>query len=183
MLALAIISTFIVSVLILSMFGAILTDGSDGHIGLAFIFLLGFVIVAIWVLYARWWLIAAEKSFENKIKDYLKQKGCYVIKTHGDRFSKVGTPDLLICCNGHFIGAEIKAENGVPSELQLYHLRQITNSGGVGLLLIPSKGIEKVRNYILKNYPQYADTKIYDFEGFKELIGRLNYENKTTSTR
>lgn len=124
----------------------------------------------LWDVYGAWCHIAAEKTFETKIKSYLKDNGCYIIKTHGDRFSKVGTPDLLICCNGHFIGAEIKAENGKPSELQLYHLRQINNSGGIGLLLIPSKGIEKVRNYILKNYPEYEDTKIYDFEGFKELI-------------
>lgn len=114
--------------------------------------------------------MAGEKSFENKIKSYLTSKGCYIIKTHGDRFSKVGTPDLLICCNGHFIGAEIKAVNGVPSELQLYHLRQIIGAGGIGVLLIPSKGIEKVRNYIFKNYPQYDDVEIYDFEKFKELI-------------
>lgn len=53
MLVLAILSTVIVSFIILSMFGAILTDGSDEHIGSALIFLLGFVIVAIWVLYAR----------------------------------------------------------------------------------------------------------------------------------
>ena len=77
----------------------------------------------------------SEKTFENKIKSYLTDNGCYIIKTHGDRFSKVGTPDLLICCNGKFIGAEIKAVNGVPSELQLYHLRQINDSGGIGLLL------------------------------------------------
>jgi hypothetical protein len=121
-------------------------------------------------LYGGWWLIASEKLFENKIKSYLLKQGCYLIKTHGDRFSKVGTPDLLICCDGYFIGAEIKAENGVPSELQLYHLQQINKSNGFGVLLIPSKGIEKVRNYIYKNYPQYSTTPIYNFEGFKELI-------------
>ena len=71
----------------------------------------------------------------------------------------------------------MKAENGVPSELQLYHLRQINNSGGIGLLLIPSKGIEKVRNYIKNNYPDYTDTKIYDLEKFKKLIAFLkSYE-------
>lgn len=77
---------------------------------------------------------------------------------------------MLINCNGFFIGAEVKAENGVPSELQLYHLRQINDSGGIGFILIPTKGIEKVRNYIAKNYPEYSDTKIYDFEKFKKLI-------------
>lgn len=76
----------------------------------------------------------------------------------------------MICCNGHFIGAEIKAENGKPSELQLYHLEEIWKAGGIGVLLIPTKGIEKVRNYIKTNYPQYEDTNVCDFDGFKELI-------------
>lgn len=100
-----------------------------------------------------------------------------MIKTHGDRFSKVGTPDLLINCNGFFIGAEIKAENGVPSELQLYHLRGVNGAGGIGLILIPTKGIEKVRNYIQTKYPEYSDIKIYDLEKFKKLVDFLkSYE-------
>lgn len=111
-----------------------------------------------------------EKQFEEKVKEYLTSKGCYFVKTHGDRFSKVGVPDLIVSCNGYFIGAELKAENGKPTELQLYHLRSIIDSGGYGMVLIPSKGIEKVRHYIAKKYPDYVDTPIYDLEMFKELI-------------
>lgn len=65
----------------------------------------------------------------------------------------------------------------MPSELQLYHLRQINNSGGIGLILIPTKGIDKVRNYILNKYPEYSDTKVYDFDKFKKLVEfLLKYE-------
>ena len=63
--------------------------------------------------------IASEKVFENKIKSYLKSIGAYFIKTHGDRFSKVGTPDIIACVNGHFVAGEVKAENGKASDLQL----------------------------------------------------------------
>ena len=56
-----------------------------------------------------------EKVFENKIKAYLKSVGVYFIKTHGDRFSKVGTPDILACVNGYFVAIEVKAENGKHS--------------------------------------------------------------------
>ena len=63
--------------------------------------------------------IAKEKAFENKIKDYLKSIGAYFIKTHGDRFSRVGTPDIIAWVNGHFVAVEVKAENGKPSELQI----------------------------------------------------------------
>lgn len=81
--------------------------------------------------------MASEKTFENKIKLYLKSIGAYFIKTHGDRFSKVGTPDILACVNGHFVAVEVKAEKGKPSELQLYHIEQIKKSGGYGIILYP----------------------------------------------
>ena len=78
-----------------------------------------------------------EKLYENKIKAYLKSIGAYFIKTHGDRFSKVGTPDIIACVNGHFVAVEVKAENGKPSDLQLYHLEQIRKAGGHSFLLYP----------------------------------------------
>ena len=78
-----------------------------------------------------------EKVFENKIKTYLKSIGAYFIKTHGDRFSKVGTPDILACVNGRFVAVEVKGENGKPSELQLYHIEQIKKAGGVAYILYP----------------------------------------------
>ena len=87
-----------------------------------------------------------EKLYENKIKAYLKSIDAYFIKTHGDRFSKVGTPDIIACVNGHFVAVEVKAENGKPSELQLYHLEQIRKAGGNSFLLYP-KGFEDFKNY------------------------------------
>ena len=90
--------------------------------------------------------MAQEKNFENKIKSYLKSIGAYFIKTHGDRFSKVGTPDIIACVNGYFVAVEVKAENGKPSDLQLYHLEQIRKAGGYSVLLYP-KDFEDFKNY------------------------------------
>ena len=53
MLALAIIATVILSIMILAFFGEIVTDADDVVLGFTLITLLGFVIVTIWVLYAR----------------------------------------------------------------------------------------------------------------------------------
>ena len=78
-----------------------------------------------------------EKVFENKIKAYLKSIGAYFIKTHGDRFSKVGTPDIIACVNGHSVAVAVTAETGKPSELQLYHLEQIRKVAGYSFLLYP----------------------------------------------
>lgn len=81
--------------------------------------------------------MAAEKNFENKVKKFLEEEGCYFIKTHGDRFSKIGTPDLIICCNGRFVGIELKAPNGKPSPLQEYHIEEIRKAGGLAAVLYP----------------------------------------------
>lgn len=86
----------------------------------------------------------SEKAFENKIKAYLKSIGAYFIKTHGDRFSRVGTPDIIACVNGHFVAVEVKAENGRPSELQLHHIEEIKRAGGYATILYP-KDFEKFK--------------------------------------
>lgn len=88
--------------------------------------------------------MGTEKIFENKIKTYLKSIGAYFIKTHGDRFSKIGTPDILACVNGKFVAVEVKGEKGKPSELQLYHIEQIHKAGGYGVILYP-KDFEKFK--------------------------------------
>nr|DAH65016.1 MAG TPA: hydrolase [Caudoviricetes sp.] len=48
---------------------------------------------------------------------------------------------------GRFLGLEIKAPRGEPSELQLYHLENIRKAGGYGVLLYPK-----------------------DFDNFKEFV-------------
>lgn len=44
-----------------------------------------------------------------------------------------GTPDLLICLNGLFIGMELKDIGKRPTELQQFNLDQINKAGGLGL--------------------------------------------------
>lgn len=87
--------------------------------------------------------MAAEKQFENKIKSYLKSKGAWFIKYWaGAQFTKSGIPDLLVCYKGKFIAIEVKAENGHPSELQLYNIRKIEEAGGKAFLLYPKDWLE-----------------------------------------
>lgn len=93
----------------------------------------------------------SEKAFENKIKAYLKSISAYFIKTHGDRFSRVGTPDIIACVNGHFVAVEVKAENGKPSELQLHHIEEIKKAGGYATILYP-KDFENFKKEMTKYY-------------------------------
>ncbi len=92
--------------------------------------------------------MAEEKRFENKVKAMLKEYGCYFVKYWGGgKFTQDGVPDLLVCCGGYFVGIELKATHGRPSDLQLVKLKQITDAGGVGFLLYP-KDYECFREFI-----------------------------------
>ena len=81
--------------------------------------------------------MAAEKNFENKVKKFLEENGCYYIKHFSNAFTKSGIPDILACCDGYFLGIEVKAENGKPSPLQIHNLQKIDESGGFAILLYP----------------------------------------------
>ena len=82
------------------------------------------------------------------MKTFLKGKGFWFLKYWGGAaYTKSGIPDLLVCMRGRFLGLEIKAPRGEPSELQLYHLENIRKAGGRGILLYPK-----------------------DFDNFKEFV-------------
>ena len=99
--------------------------------------------------------MAQEKNFENHVKSFLKYTGAWFVKYWGGgEFTKAGVPDILACVNGYFLGIELKAPRGRPSDLQLYHLRQIDEAGGFGILLYPK-----------------------DFQRFKEMVHQLNLGN------
>jgi Holliday junction resolvase len=100
--------------------------------------------------------MAAEKRFEDKVKKFLKDEGCWFLKYWGGAaYTKSGIPDLLVCCNGHFLGIELKAPNGRPSELQLWNIEKIKEAGGIAMVLYPK-----------------------DFDSFKKLIYELKEGGK-----
>ena len=83
--------------------------------------------------------MAGEKNFENKIKKFLKENGCWYVKYFANRNTRAGVPDLLACVNGYFVAIEVKAENGKPSELQLWNVEQIQKSNGFAIVLYPEQ--------------------------------------------
>lgn len=91
--------------------------------------------------------MAGEKNFENKIKKFLKENGCWFVKYFANRNTRAGVPDLLACVNGYFVAIEVKGTTGKPSELQLWNVEQIRNAGGIAIVLYPDQ-----------------------FESFKELV-------------
>lgn len=108
--------------------------------------------------------MAAEKSFEEKLKNWLESEGIYALGTErqkmitppcgywekrwgGGKYIKAGMPDMHIVVNGISIEAELKAPGNTPSDLQEQKLNQIDDAGCIAVVLFPK-----------------------DFENFKKLI-------------
>lgn len=104
--------------------------------------------------------MASEKLFEKRVEKYLHSIGVYqagtpshqmnveqigwFTKIWGGGFQKSGIPDLILCVNGIFITAELKATNGKPSELQKMNTSRINQSNGIGIILYP-EGFENFK--------------------------------------
>lgn len=96
--------------------------------------------------------MAAEKQFENEIRNFLNSlPNTWHYKYWAGPYSKSGIPDLICCINGHFVGIEVKAANGHPSELQKRNIRLIKESNGHAYIVYPK-----------------------DFEWLKEELTRLS---------
>lgn len=107
-----------------------------------------------------------EKAFENKVKDFLKQKNCWVLKTWSNGVQRSGIPDLLVCCNGYFLGIELKAQNGRPSELQLWNVKKIRESKGIAIVLYPNQ-FDRFKEMIcnladFKEQTEWIDQTLFD---------------------
>lgn len=89
-----------------------------------------------------------EKSYEKKIKKYLDDHKAWYVKYFANEFTKAGIPDILACVNGYFVGIEVKAQNGKPTELQLYHCKRIREAGGLAFVVYPS-GFDRLKAVII----------------------------------
>lgn len=101
-----------------------------------------------------------EKVFENKIKKLLKEKQAYYVKFFGCGITTAGTPDILACVNGRFIGIECKADNGRLSEMQRLKLKAIQNSGGIGIVAAPCAWYDVVKLINCISYGELDNARI-----------------------
>ena len=69
-----------------------------------------------------------ERALLQDVKDILKLFKFYFIRTESDIRS--GYPDIVVCCNGMFIGIELKDNEGKLSKQQEKHIVDIKSSGG-----------------------------------------------------
>ena len=84
-------------------------------------------------------IVAAEKTFENKVKKFLSDQGAWHVKYFANRMTKIGIPDILACVNGYFVAIEVKAPKGKPSELQKWNIEKIRDAEGIAIVLYPDQ--------------------------------------------
>lgn len=68
-----------------------------------------------------------------RTKKVLKEHGAYVIRASANA---IGTPDIIACLNGRFLGIEVKLDrNGSyrVTKAQAIRMRNIENAGGIAI--------------------------------------------------
>ena len=76
-----------------------------------------------------------EAKVKAKIHAALKAQGAYAVNYIGGLHANNGTPDILACWQGRFVGIEAKAKTNKPTDLQLVNLRRIDEAGGLALVI------------------------------------------------
>jgi Holliday junction resolvase len=76
-----------------------------------------------------------EAKVKAKIHKLLKEAGAYAVNYIGGQYANSGTPDILACLKGQFIGIEAKAGKNKPTVLQISNLRKIREAGGMALVI------------------------------------------------
>lgn len=113
--------------------------------------------------------MAEEKSFENRIKNYLKAHNCWYVKYFANRMTRSGVPDILACINGFFVAIEVKASNGRPSDLQVWNRDQIRKAGGISIIVYPDQWEDfQLLIQDLIHYPNHIKTIRTEQQTFDE---------------
>jgi len=76
-----------------------------------------------------------EKKVKQVVVKRLKELGAYHFYPVSGGYGASGVPDIVGCYKGKFFGIECKAGKGVPTALQLKHLRLISYAGGFSTVI------------------------------------------------
>jgi hypothetical protein len=76
-----------------------------------------------------------ESKVKAKIHALLKAHGAYAVNYIGGISANNGTPDILACVYGRFVGIEAKAGKNKPTDLQTINLKRIADAGGLALVI------------------------------------------------
>lgn len=85
-----------------------------------------------------------ESNLQRKAIAYLRDSGAYVFKVVGSPMQHRGTPDLLVCFQGRFIGIELKVPGKEPNKVQEVELLKIREAGGIAVVITDIANLEQV---------------------------------------
>lgn len=111
----------------------------------------------------------AETNFRKKVRANLteiRQSGRPLFFEAIQQKAIKGSPDYVLCCNGHFVALELKAKDGIISPIQEEKLSGIIYAGGLSLVADPS------------NWDQVLKTIEFFLEEDNDCIGthEITYE-------
>jgi hypothetical protein len=85
-----------------------------------------------------------ESKVKARVHALLAERHAYAVNYIGGQYANNGTPDILACLDGRFIGIEVKAGRGKPTALQLRSLALVDAAGGLSLI-INEKSLDYLR--------------------------------------
>jgi Holliday junction resolvase len=90
--------------------------------------------------------ISLESEFKTSLKRWLTDRGAYVVRTVIGGMGEAGTPDLLVCHRGRFIGVEVKRSPKLKATpWQERRLAEIRKAGGLAIVVHPDNVSELAR--------------------------------------
>lgn len=92
-------------------------------------------------------MMSPEGHEKKAIKKYLDSIGVWHFSPYMAGFGKAGVPDLIVCCNGTFVGIEIKREGKSPTPIQTRILEEISKAGGLALWGTAEKVIKEFEDW------------------------------------
>lgn len=76
-----------------------------------------------------------ERRVKAKVRKVLDKLGAYYVMPVTGGYGNSGAPDFLVCLHGRFMGIECKAGKNTTTPLQEKNLRQLSEAGGVALVI------------------------------------------------
>jgi len=76
-----------------------------------------------------------ESKVKARVVMQLRKVGAFYFFPQAGGFGKSGIPDIIACYRGVFIGIECKAGANKPTKLQEQKLEQISNAGGMTMVI------------------------------------------------
>lgn len=87
----------------------------------------------------------AETRLQKEIQLWLHKTfpDCFVMKIHGNKFQKIGVPDLCVVIDGLSIWIETKVGNNKTSPVQKEVINELNESGAVAFVAYSLDDVKK----------------------------------------